>query len=82
MGSERAERIRILLREGIDWEYLIRTAKFHGVMPLLYRSLNTTYPEAVPKAALDQLRDLFYAKNGAETQFNSSLIASWPFHTE
>jgi len=54
MDPERAERIRILLREGIDWEYLIRTAQFHEVMPLLYRSLNTTYPKAVPMVVLDQ----------------------------
>jgi len=32
----------------------------HGVMPLLYRTLNTTCPEAVPQAAMHQLRGYFY----------------------
>lgn len=55
------ERIRALLREDIDWAYLTHTALQHGVMPLLYRSLYTTCPEAVPGAILDQLRGHFYA---------------------
>lgn len=60
MDSERAERIRTLLRADIDWAYLLQTALRHGVMPLLYWSLNNTCPEAVPRAILDQLRDDFH----------------------
>lgn len=60
IDSERAERIKTLLQENIDWDYLIRTARSHGVMPLLYSSLNGTCPEAVPNAYSAQLRDYFY----------------------
>jgi hypothetical protein len=60
MDSERAERIRTLLRADIDWAYLLETAPQHGMVPLLYWSLNNTCPEAVPRAILDQLRDDFH----------------------
>jgi Uncharacterised nucleotidyltransferase len=45
----------------IDWSALLQTALSHGVMPLLYRSLSTTCPDAIPKVFLEQLRDAFYA---------------------
>ena len=60
INSETAERIKALLQEDIDWDYLLRTALWHGVLQLLYWSLNATCPEAVPKAILDQLRDYFH----------------------
>lgn len=60
MDSENAERIKALLREDIDWAYLTQMALRHGVMPLLYRSLYTTCPEAVPGATMDQLQSHFY----------------------
>ncbi len=60
MDLERAERTKILLQEDIDWDYLIRTALWHGVMPLLYSNLNATCPEAVPHARLAQLRNYFH----------------------
>ena len=56
-----AERIRGLLREDVDWAYLLRTARRHGVMPLLCQNLHATCPEAVPQAILAQLRGHFHA---------------------
>jgi hypothetical protein len=61
MDSERAERIRNLLHKDMDWDYLIETALWHGVIPLLYWSLKATCPQAVPKAVLAQLRNYFHA---------------------
>lgn len=60
INSETAEQIKTLLQKDIDWDYLIRTALSHRVMPLLYWSLNATCPEAVPNARLAQLRDYFH----------------------
>lgn len=60
MDGERAERIKFLIRNGIDWSYLIRIAFLHRMLPLLYRNLHTTCQEAVPKAISDQLRDHFH----------------------
>ena len=60
VDEERTEQIRALLREDINWSYLIKIALRHGIMPLLYWNLNTICPEAVPKATLSQLRDYFH----------------------
>ncbi len=59
MDAERAKRIGMLLTCDTDWAYLLRTALRHGVMPLLYRNLNSTHPEAIPETFLGHLRDLF-----------------------
>lgn len=56
-----AERIRGLLREEIDWTYLLSTADRHRVVPLLYRSLNATNPEVVPAEVMGRLRERFFA---------------------
>jgi hypothetical protein len=68
IDSENAERINTLLQEYLDWDYLIPTALRHQVMPLLYLSLNTTCPDAVPQVVLDQLQDHF-AANAARNLF-------------
>jgi hypothetical protein len=56
MDPETAARLRSLLREEIDWNDLLRFARSTGVLPLLYRQLNTTCCAAVPPAYMDQLR--------------------------
>ena len=45
MDAEHAERIRFLLSKNINWPFLLQAALYHGVMPLLYRSLQATRPE-------------------------------------
>jgi len=54
-----AKRIRSLLREDMDWSYLLQTASRWRVMPLLYWNLNAICPEDVPEAILAQLGDHF-----------------------
>jgi hypothetical protein len=61
MEAPRAERVRTLLRQELDWDYLGRLAFRHGMRPLLYWHFNAICPEIVPKANLDALRDSFYA---------------------
>jgi hypothetical protein len=61
MEPERADRVRALLRENVDWTYLLRMAGRHRVMPLLYWNLNAICPNGVPKDILDELRDHFLA---------------------
>ncbi|MCP4294302.1 MAG: lasso peptide biosynthesis B2 protein, partial [Proteobacteria bacterium] len=58
---EETEQIKVLLGKDMDWEYLLGTSLQLGVMPLLYRRLNCTLPEAVPKAFMDELQDYFKA---------------------
>lgn len=54
------ERIKVLLQQDIDWTYLIQAAARKRVMPLLYRSLNSTCSALVPKSILSQLRNFFH----------------------
>jgi len=57
--EERAGQIRRLIREGIDWPYLIEASSRHGLSPLLYKYFESDPVEGVPKDILDRLRDRF-----------------------
>ena len=57
--EERAEQIRRLIREGIDWPYLIEASSRHGLSPLLYKYFESNPVEGVPKDILDRLRGRF-----------------------
>jgi Uncharacterised nucleotidyltransferase len=43
-----------------DWEYLLRTAQRHGLMPFLYRQLKVAGSAFVPDEVSGRLRDLFF----------------------
>lgn len=51
----KVSQIRRLTQGGIDWPYLIRTARRHGVMPLLYWNLKEIHFETVPEGVLKDL---------------------------
>src|SRR5437762_4085724 len=59
IDNRTAERIRILLREDLDWSYLFEKAHQNCIMPLLYWNLNAACAEAVPNDVLNQLRAYF-----------------------
>ena len=69
-----AERIRAQTRVELDWKYLIRTACRHGVLPLIYRSLNTTCAAAVPNVPLNKLRTLFHTNARANLLTTGDLL--------
>lgn len=74
INRETAKQITVLLQGDINWEYLIQIATQHGVMPLLYRSLNTTCStEVVPKAILNQLQD-YVNSNGQSNLFHTAKL--------
>lgn len=60
VDSGMAERIRGLLQQRIDWEYLLPMAYRNGVAPLLYWNLNKICPEAAPEGAWLRLRQHFH----------------------
>lgn len=60
MDSEKAARIRALLKNDLDWDYLFRTASENGIAPLLYRHLNSICLESVPTETLNRFRDYFH----------------------
>ncbi len=55
-----ASRIEALLREEIDWTYLVRMALVHGMSPLLARAMDqvsTGIPEEIQEALRNHLED-------------------------
>ena len=59
MDEGHTEQVRSLLQEHISWASLLQTAFHHGVMPLLYRSLQTTAPDLIPPDTFHQLQNAF-----------------------
>jgi hypothetical protein len=57
-GHEKVARINELIQRDIDWSYLIRTARRHGVLPLLYWNLQEmqTVPDEVRKELCNEYR--------------------------
>ncbi len=53
------KQIKLLVKQDIDWQYLISLASQHGVVPLLFNSLNNTCPELLPADILTNLRTYF-----------------------
>jgi hypothetical protein len=61
VDREGVEQIRTLLRADLDWQYLMQETRAQGVTPLLYRSLRSHCPEAIPQTILHQLQRHFHA---------------------
>ena len=57
--SERTEQIRALIRKGIDWSYLIQASLRHGLLSILYKTLEATCTEEVPEDVFAKLKDYF-----------------------
>jgi hypothetical protein len=74
LDAQGASRIKSLISEDIDWTYLSRIARGHRMMPLLYRTLNSTCSDAVPKEILQELREHFYANAGRNLFLTKELI--------
>nr|RNJ70615.1 MAG: hypothetical protein EDM05_04025 [Leptolyngbya sp. IPPAS B-1204] len=60
MDATTAAQIPALLQAGIDWDLLLQIAVQHGVAPLLYWSVKSACPDAVPPAVLQRLQRLFH----------------------
>jgi Uncharacterised nucleotidyltransferase len=54
-----ASQIRQLVAEPLDWQDLLQRAAYHGVMPLLYKTLNEICPALVPQDIQLQLSLVF-----------------------
>jgi len=64
------QRVRETALEPLDWSLVLDLARFHGVGPLLWRSISTTCADLVPPAALTALRQV----TQAGTLLNGALV--------
>lgn len=62
LDAEKISKINALLKQNINWEYLISTARLNKILPLLYWHLNSICPEAVPETYLNYLK-YYFLKN-------------------
>ncbi len=56
MTPEKTQRWRDILDAGLDWDNVIKSARNHRIVPLLYRSVATITPNMIPDDALEKLR--------------------------
>jgi hypothetical protein len=56
------------MREGVDWDLLIRMARRQRTLPLLYSGLMATCPDAVPEAVKAELRS-WYDSNAVRNYY-------------
>jgi hypothetical protein len=59
MDGENADRICRLLQEEIDWDWMQKAARSHGVWPIMYQNLKSVCPDAVPKDILSNLKNVY-----------------------
>jgi hypothetical protein len=57
------KRIEALIAGDINWNRLLQIAEKHRLIQLLYSSLNTTCPQAIPQPIFKDLRGRFYANS-------------------
>jgi hypothetical protein len=69
-----AERIKALVREPVNWEWISRTAVDHGVFPLLYDALQRNAPDAIPSSTVTAWRSMFF-RNAARNLYLVQALA-------
>ncbi len=53
------EKIKSLVQQDIDWDYLLHISTKHKLTPLLYWQLNSTCPDPVPSEIMGRLKTYF-----------------------
>ena len=56
LAADTTERVGRVLKERIDWSYLMHEALYHGTIPLLFWNLSRLATDDVPRTTLDQLK--------------------------
>jgi hypothetical protein len=75
LDDEQAARVRVLLRGGLDWEYVMSLAWRHGLMPLAFKHILTDFADEAPKAVREKMR-ADYAHNTARCVWLSSELGA------
>lgn len=54
LNASTTEQLRLLLREQLDWDYLLTIANYHSLIPMLYQHVSTVDPSEISEP--DMLR--------------------------
>lgn len=74
LPPEVGERIKQLVRSNLNWKYLIDTASWHGVLPLLCHNLSRIGADTVPSTPLQQLRARFRTNSVRNLRLAADLL--------
>ena len=56
------DKIRKLVNNGLDWDYVLQMGKAHGLAPLLYYHLHRIdHNHRIPQPIMDQLHNIYYS---------------------
>jgi hypothetical protein len=69
-----AERIQTLLGEGINWASFIVSVGRQAVLPLVYKTLKTRFPNAIPEQVFNQLRTRYATNLGRNILLTRELL--------
>ena len=74
LDSQSAARIAALVQQKIDWDYLIRAAIRHSLLPLLHSHLSATCPDDLPDAVSSRLKEHSQINSGYNLLLTGELI--------
>jgi len=75
IDQARAERIRALLGQGLDWTRMLALAQRNALMQLLYFHVNRIAPEKVPPEPLRELRERFQANSALSILLAGEMVS-------
>jgi len=74
LGTEKPAQLEATLAQGRDWDKVLQLANRQGVMPLLYRTINQSCPQAVPQKWLARLKMLYLQNTAQNLKMTSELL--------
>lgn len=75
VDDRHAAKITALAKDKLDWERVVYLGVGHGVVPLLYRSLNTIRPAGVPSSVMERFRNEAQGIAGRNVLLATELLA-------
>lgn len=61
LSKNNQDKIRKLVNNGLDWDYVLQMGKAHGLAPLLYSHLHRIdHNHQIPQPIMDQLHNIYY----------------------
>ncbi len=61
LSENNQDKIRKLVNNGLDWDYVLQMGKAHGLAPLLYSHLHRIdHEHQIPRSIMDQLHNIYY----------------------
>ena len=59
LDSQACDRINTIVKQKLDWDYLLKIANLHQIVQITYQNLNQICPESLPQDVLSRLKTTF-----------------------